>query len=131
MTSGRVFFVGDAAMASDTMTGEGIGQALLTARLAAEAIIAGGALDAVGAAGRYRSTVQHHLLADHKMSAWLSKVLSHELGARGAIRLLSTSEWSRRNFARWMFEDYPRALIATPDRWRRGALSAPGAYRMQ
>jgi hypothetical protein len=27
-----------------------------------------------------------------------------------------------------MFEDYPRAQILTPDRWRRGALSAPGAY---
>jgi hypothetical protein len=29
-----------------------------------------------------------------------------------------------------MFEDYPRALLFTPDRWRRGAFSAPGAYRM-
>src|ERR1700694_4109679 len=42
LTAGRVCFVGDAAMAADTMTGEGIGQALLTARLAAEAIIAQG-----------------------------------------------------------------------------------------
>ncbi len=38
----RVLLVGDAAMATDVMTGEGIGQALLTGRLAAEAIVAGG-----------------------------------------------------------------------------------------
>ena len=44
LSSGRVLFVGDAAMATDTMTGEGIGQAVLTGRLAAEAIIATGAL---------------------------------------------------------------------------------------
>ena len=44
LTAGRVLFTGDAAMATDVMTGEGIGQALLTGRLAAEAIIAAGAL---------------------------------------------------------------------------------------
>jgi hypothetical protein len=38
---GRVLFVGDAARAADSMTGEGIGQALETGRLAAEAIIGG------------------------------------------------------------------------------------------
>jgi hypothetical protein len=26
-----------------------------------------------------------------------------------------------------MWEDYPRALLGTPDRWRRGAMRAPGA----
>ena len=44
LTAGRVLFTGDAAMATDVMTGEGIGQALLTGRLAADAIIAEGAL---------------------------------------------------------------------------------------
>jgi menaquinone-9 beta-reductase len=128
LTSGRVCFVGDAAMATDTMTGEGIGQALLTARLAAEAIIEGGALAAVDVARRYRSTVRHHLLADHKLSAVLSKVLSHELGARGAIRLLASNEWSRRNFARWMFEDEPRAIALTPSRWHKNVFRQPGPY---
>ena len=42
LTHGRTLFVGDAARATDTMTGEGIGQAVLTGRLAAEAIIAAG-----------------------------------------------------------------------------------------
>ncbi len=129
LTAGRVCFVGDAAMASDTMTGEGIGQAVLTARLAAEAIIAGGALEPDVVSKQYRSTVRHHLLADHKMSVVLSKVLSHELGARGAIRLLATSEWSRRNFARWMFEDEPRAIAVTPSRWHRRPFRQPGPYQ--
>jgi geranylgeranyl reductase family protein len=129
LTSGRVCFVGDAAMATDTMTGEGIGQALLTARLAAEAIIEGGALAAADVMRRYRSSVRHHLLADHKMSALLSKVLSHEAGARGAIRLLASSEWSRRNFARWMFEDEPRAIAFTPSRWHRHPFHQRGPYQ--
>ena len=129
LTAGRVCFVGDAAMATDTMTGEGIGQALLTGRLAAEAIIAGGALAPDRVTRQYRSTVRHHLLADHKMSAMLSRVLSHETGASGAIRVLANSEWSRRNFARWMFEDEPRAIALTPTRWHRHLFHQPGPYQ--
>jgi menaquinone-9 beta-reductase len=129
LASGRVCFVGDAAMATDTMTGEGIGQAVLTGRLAAEAIVAGGALAAERVADHYRSSVRHHLLADHKMSVRLSRILSHQLGARGAIRLLSTSAWSRRNFARWMFEDEPRAIAFTPSRWHRHFFHQPGPYQ--
>ncbi|HKX70803.1 MAG TPA: geranylgeranyl reductase family protein, partial [Acidimicrobiales bacterium] len=41
LTGRRTLFVGDAAAASDRLTGEGIGQALLTGVLAAEAIIGG------------------------------------------------------------------------------------------
>ena len=36
--------------------------------------------------------------------------------------------WTRRNFARWMFEDYPRAVLFTPRRWRRRMFTRPGAY---
>ena len=129
LTSGRVCFVGDAAMATDTMTGEGIGQAVLTGRLAAEAIVAGGALAPDQVTDSYRSGVRHHLLADHKMSVHLSTILSHQLGARAAIRLLSTSAWSRRNFARWMFEDEPRAIAFTPSRWHRHLFHQPGPYQ--
>jgi hypothetical protein len=28
-----------------------------------------------------------------------------------------------------MFEDYPRAVVATPDRWSRGMFTRAGAYR--
>ncbi len=45
---GRVLFVGDAARATDPMTGEGIGQALETGILAADAIVAAGSADRGG-----------------------------------------------------------------------------------
>ena len=129
LTAGRVLFTGDAAMATDVMTGEGIGQALLTGRLAAEAIIAAGALQPDDAAAIYRTEVAHHLFADHRMSRALGSVLNTSWGARGAIRVVASSgEWGRRNFARWMFEDEPRAVVLTPSRWHRHFLAQPGAY---
>ena len=130
LTAGRVLFVGDAAAATDVMTGEGIGQALLTGRLAAEAIIAAGATRPDDAAAVYTHEVAHHLLADHRMSAVLGRVLATGWGARGAIRVVAASgTWGRRNFARWMFEDEPRAVALTPSRWHRHFLGRPGAYR--
>jgi len=130
LTSGRVLFVGDAAAATDVMTGEGIGQALLTGRVAAEAIVAAGATRPADAAALYTEEVHHHLVADHKMSLALGRVLAKDWGARGAIRVVEASgDWGRRNFARWMFEDEPRAVIVTPSRWHRRFLKQPGAYR--
>ncbi|MFT4657449.1 MAG: geranylgeranyl reductase family protein [Candidatus Aldehydirespiratoraceae bacterium] len=130
LTSERVLFVGDAAAATDVMTGEGIGQALLTGRLAAESIITGGATQPDVVSSTYEREVRHHLVADHKMSLALGKVLAKGWGARGAIRVVGSSgEWGKRNFARWMFEDEPRALVLTPSRWHRRFLKQPGAYR--
>ena len=127
LTCGRVIFTGDAAMATDVMTGEGIGQALLTGRLAAEAIVAGGATQPEVVAGIYEREVQHHLRADHKMSFALGKVLAKSWGARAAIRVVAASgPWGQRNFARWMFEDEPRAIALTPSRWHRDFLKRPG-----
>jgi len=129
LATGRTLFVGDAAMATDVMTGEGIGQALLTGRLAAESIIAAGALQPDDTAAIYRAEVHHHLVADHRMSAALGSVLATSWGARGAIRVVAASgEWGRRNFARWMFEDEPRAVVLTPSRWHRRFLGRSGAY---
>ena len=46
-----------------------------------------------------------------------------------ALRVVAGSgAWGRRNFARWMFEDEPRAIITTPSRWHRRFLKRPGAY---
>ena len=129
LTADRVFFVGDAAAATDVMTGEGIGQALLTGRVAAEAIITAGALQPEAAASLYEDEVNHHLRADHRMSLALGSILARPWGARGALRVVAGSgEWGRRNFARWMFEDEPRALLLTPSRWHRRFLARPGAY---
>lgn len=125
--SGRILFVGDAVAACDVLTGEGIGQALLTGTLAAESISAGGTPRDVRR--RYRRHLDDHLRADHKMSAVLSRVLAHERGARGAISILDRSGlWARRNFARWMFEDEPRAIAVSPRRWHRRLFARAGAW---
>lgn len=123
LSSGNVLFVGDAARATDALTGEGIGQALETGILAAEAIIAGG-----NVAKDYESSVRRHLFADHRMSVALGKLLRSPIVTRGAIRAAATNGWTRTNFARWMFEDEPRAALFTPRRWHRGFLDRDGAY---
>jgi menaquinone-9 beta-reductase len=127
LAHGPVLFAGDAAAATDVMTGEGIGQALLTGRLAAEAITTGGSVDVV--ARRYRDAVRAELVADHRVSALLGRVLRRPRGADAALSIVAHSGgWGRRNFARWMFEDEPRAIAVTPRRWHRRFLSRPGAY---
>ena len=128
LTNGRVLFVGDAAGVVDPMTGEGIAQALQTGVLAADAIAHGGASasggralpTASGAGARPRSALRGHVAG--------AAAFPH--GCTRGHRRRRPHPWTRRNFARWMFEDYPRALVFTPDRWHRGAFSAPGAYRM-
>jgi geranylgeranyl reductase family protein len=128
LTGTRTLFVGDAAAATDPLTGEGIGQALLTGVLAAQAIAASG-LDAGRTTDAYERSVREALVADHKMSLLLTRALAHRKGVRTAVRLAGASAWTRRNFARWLFEDYPRALAVTPRRWHRGMFTGPGAYR--
>jgi geranylgeranyl reductase family protein len=122
---GRVLIVGDAATATDPMTGEGIGQALLTGRLAGEAIVAAG-VD--GAAARYEAAARRELEADAAMSRLLIRALKHRKGARAAVRVAGVTGWTRRNFARWLFEDYPRSIITTPGRWAQHSLVGDGAF---
>jgi menaquinone-9 beta-reductase len=131
LTGRRTLFVGDAAGACDRLTGEGIGQALLSGILAADAIAGsdGGAGQAPGVVTtRYRRAVRQALVADHRMSTLLIRAVRHRRGVRAGLRLAAATGWTRRNFARWLFEDYPRAVLATPRRWRRGMFTGPGAY---
>ena len=170
LTGPRTLFVGDAAAATDPMTGEGIGQALLTGRLAAEAIIASaengnedgmtatgaqngdGARAAVGGFGNrdgvaksapaddrsvddgpgvavaYERAVRRELTADDRMARAIAALLARPLTARAGLRAAGATAWTRRNFARWMFEDYPRAALATPRRWRAGTFNRPGPF---
>ncbi|HEX9991749.1 MAG TPA: geranylgeranyl reductase family protein [Acidimicrobiales bacterium] len=127
LAGGRALFAGDAAAATDPLTGEGIAQALLTGRLAAEAVLAGGPDDPAAATAAYERRARAALVADHRLASALSRALRHRKGARAAVRVAGATPWTRRNFARWLFEDYPRAVLATPRRWHRGMLTGPGA----
>jgi flavin-dependent dehydrogenase len=120
-------FVGDAAAATDPMTGEGIGQALLTGRLAAAAVI-NSRDDGFGTVRAYERQVRADLVADDRMARALIVLLRRPRATRAAIRLAGSTAWTRRHFARWMFEDYPRAVVATPRRWHRGMFTGPGAF---
>jgi geranylgeranyl reductase family protein len=122
---GRALFVGDAAMATDPMTGEGIGQALLTGRLAGEAIVRAGQ---DGAGPVYERAARRELVADAGMSRLLIRALKHRKGARAAVRVAGMTGWTRRNFGRWLFEDYPRSIVTTPGRWREHSLKGDGAW---
>ena len=62
------------------------------------------------------------------MSKLLIRAVRHRKGARAAVRIAGTSDWTRRNFARWLFEDYPRAYVATPGRWLQHSLAGDGAF---
>mgnify|MGYP001546693004 FL=1 len=128
LTGRRTLFVGDAAAACDPMSGEGIAQALLTGRLAAQAMSQAGPLDAHQARARYDDAVRLALVADHRMATALGAVLANEWGCRASIAIATLTPWTRRNFARWLFEDYPRAIVLTPRRWRRGMFTGPGAF---
>ncbi len=126
LAHGRVLICGDAAAAADPLTGEGIGQALQMGRMAAAAIADGGPPHSVAA--RYERAARAEFALDHRLARGLSRILAHERLAEAALRLVDVSGWTRRQFARWMFEDYPRAAVATPRRWHRGMVDAQGAY---
>ena len=128
IAAGRVLIVGDAATATDSLTGEGIGQGLLTGRLAGEAILAGGAIDPEGVRAHYERAVRKHLVADHRMSVVLGRFVATSFGTRGGMRVVDINDWTRRNFARWMFEDEPRAIALTPRRWHRAMFRRDGAF---
>jgi geranylgeranyl reductase family protein len=117
----RVLFAGDAAGVVDPMTGEGIAQAIETGMLAADAIATG---------SDYGRLVHHALGRDLRFAGWLQHILARKWGAGAALGAVNLSDWTRRNFARWMWEDYPRALLGTPDRWRRATFRAPGAWNV-
>lgn len=129
LTKGPVLFVGDAATATDPMTGEGIGQALESGRLAVEAIAA--EKPGTDAAAIYERSARSAFQLDHQFSKTLSNVLAKPTLAEMALRAVDGNAWSRRNFVRWMFEDYPRASLINPKRWRRDLFDTHGAWTAQ
>ena len=127
LTDGPVLYAGDAAAVVDPMTGEGIAQAFETGIAAADAIAGGGGTDA-GRAAVPRARRSRARDATSVSRRGLQRLLASPRGARGAIKAADWNDWTRRSFARWLFEGYPRAVLLTPDRWHRRRFTAPGAF---
>ena len=127
---GRVLFAGDAARACDPMTGEGIAQALETAELAARADLVGRPV-ASGGGGRV-DTAGRSGGAWPSMTAWPGPVEGAGPPAGtggGACGSPTAAPGCAAHFARWMFEDYPRAVARHPAPLAAGTSSpAPGAF---
>lgn len=94
---GRVLFAGDAVGATDPMTGEGIAEALQTGVLAAEALAAGRPRDYFASAGRA-------LVWRHRRRQLCSNLLRMRALATAGLAVADTSNWTRRQFTRWIFE---------------------------
>ncbi len=131
LTHGPVLWVGDAAAATDPMTGEGIGQAIETGRLAVRVSSVERRCREpapVRTPQAYERSLEKGMVKDHRLARALSAVLATQRGSQWSVTVAAATPWTRRNFARWLFEDYPRAVLATPSRWHRRLFSNDGAY---
>ena len=111
-TTTAVLFIGDAAAATDVLTGEGSGRPCCPdawpPRRSSPA-------NPVGPAPRRRPRQRCGASCSPTTRFGLPRPgLAHRRGADGAMAIVAHSgSWGRRNFARWMFEDEPRALRHT------------------
>lgn len=94
--NGRVLYAGDAADATDPMTGEGIAEAILTGRLAAEAV-------AAGDPGGYARSAWKALGHRHYRRARCSWLLRSRALAGAGLAVADTGGWTRRLFTGWVF----------------------------
>ncbi len=126
---GRILFAGDAAAVTDPMSGEGIGQALESGRMAAEAIVAEGIDHPTAVRERYENGLRRTIGRDHRLAQGLSHLLARPWITEAALATTGITGWTRENFARWLFEDYPRATLVNPRRWSERPLDQPAPFR--
>ncbi|MGB9112378.1 MAG: NAD(P)/FAD-dependent oxidoreductase, partial [Acidimicrobiales bacterium] len=124
----RVLFVGDAAGVADPFTGEGIGQALETGIVAARAITDKFARGPAQVAAAYRQAIAASLAKDHAIARVCGRLFAHASSASAVLRVVDSAPFVRRNVARWLFEDYPRAVVTSPGAWQDAARLRPGAF---
>ncbi|BAN00536.1 NAD(P)/FAD-dependent oxidoreductase [Ilumatobacter coccineus] len=121
LSDSGALFVGDAAGLADPMTGEGIGQALVSGRYAAESIARSKPGQREGAAAEYRRRISRVLVAEHELSASLVRPLSHARLLDKGLQAVGVVPGAKSFFARWMFEDVRRTSAALPCRWTAAA----------
>lgn len=126
LSIGRVLFVGDASAACDPLTGEGIGQALLSGQLAGRAIASHSPSHHERACRAYEERMRSALFTDNRWSRLLMRGLSHRKGARAGVRISGSNPIVGAIIARWMFEEFSRRQILNPARLVR---AKSGAFR--
>ncbi len=126
---GRLLFTGDAAAITDPMSGEGIGQAIESGRMAVDAVVTEGIDHPTAVRDRYQNDLRRTIGRDHRLAQALSQLLARPWVAEAALAATGATAWTRENFARWLFEDYPRAVLVNPRRWPERPLDQPAPYR--
>jgi geranylgeranyl reductase family protein len=119
----NVLFAGDAAGASDSLTGEGIAQALLTGRLAASAIT--NTYSTQELTETYENTVAEHLFSQRLWSTVLTKILSNHHMVDLSVWAPKQSRFIGTILARCMYDEFHRIQIINPKITLR---ARPGAY---
>lgn len=130
LAAGRVLLVGDALGAADPMTGEGVAQALVTGRMAAEALLAAPGEGGLGLAERYSRQLRRTVGADDAVARATARVLRSERRCEWALQTTARTAFRRRWVGRWLFEDHPRGILLRPREWGREGrgLHRPGAF---
>ena len=78
--------------------------------------------------GCFHVTIRAGMALDNAFARGIARAVTHEIGARAAIRLAPAGPTRGRYALRWVFEDNPRAALLTPWRWGERFRAKSGAY---
>jgi len=109
----NVLRVGDAANLADPLTGDGIGNALRSGSLVADAIAR--SRDAAEAASRWRRSCAEHFGPEHRRALILRRLLQSTPAKNAAARLLRASAGARGRLHATLFGEAPYRALLLPD----------------
>jgi flavin-dependent dehydrogenase len=130
LVRGPVILAGDAAGLADPVTAEGISHALLSGRLAAEALLARG-FEEVGTRRAYHAALRRRVLGELRLARRLARFLYHPSGLRRSLfrryggafcEALTEVMVGRRSY---------RSLLLSPRNYLRLLVERPGKGRLE
>ena len=131
LTAGRVLFVGDAAAATDPLTGEGIGQALETGRMAVRSIVEAGTHNP---SRRHRPlppvAASHHAAGSPPGPGPVGAPGQPGPGHRGPWPWPAPTSGPAATSPAGCSRTTREPWVATPHRWSRNLHNRPGAFHL-